>query len=322
MILSAKDTNGKSIRLYKIASAVILALILAISAVAFLIGFDEGSRYLVFSPSAAAIYTVFGIGIGFWLSGFIVFDGNSVVETDGMAHRILSFISAVGTAVFFLYYIYGNFSDKQSPISGLDSLSAAMIITCVATFAYSVAKTVRAGKAPTLILGYCRTIFFALIITKLYLDFSVELNAPVKLIIQFAASALMLSTVADLRIIAGRVSAGAFVLSKLLAMALCSLNTVLLITEILPHADKYGNNYIAFSLLIAFCGIENAFEFFASVTKPVCRQADGDTLEDTLEETVGETVEEKVDGSVDECGKEFSGDTVVQAVDTPSNSEE
>ena len=314
MISNTQKVKDKTVKSYKTAAGIITAVIIAVAAIIFFFFFDKESRYLTSHASLTSLLVLLGAGAGFALSGVVFLNDTTLSETDGTYASICSFISAVGIALFFIYYIYSCFTANNSASSGIDRLTLALIISSVFAFAYSVTKTVHAGKTLTLLFGYLRILFFALIITKLYLDFSVELNAPVKLIIQFAAAALMLSTVADLRIAVGRTGAPAFMSSKLFAMTLSSLNLVLLVAEIFPHAEKYGADYIAFSILIAICGIETVFQFFASKIAP--------NIEEAADETVNEAVEETVDQIAEEAIEETVEETVEETPDTTASPEE
>ena len=269
------NTANKS-KLYKIASGVFVSAILIVAAITFSLSFGGESRYFISSPITTAFYVTLGAGVLFTMSSLVVFKGDAIRIKSGAVSAFFSCLSAVSTAVLFIYYIYGDIATQNpgssqeifwraSAVNTSEKLIAALILVCIPALLYCVCKAFRLNKTLTLFLGYLRILFFALIIATLYLDFSVELNTPVKLIIQFAAAAAMLGTVSDLRVIIGRAHAATFMLSKLSSMMLSSLALITLVTEILPGVEKYGNDYIIFSIVLAVCGAESAFEFFTSI---------------------------------------------------------
>lgn len=279
---SSKDLDKDTIsnnKLYKIASFLITLSITVAGSTAFALSFGEHSRYFTSSLISIAFAIALGTGILFALSAIYIFKGESVKEKRSAAASVLSIVSAVGVSLSFIYYIYAdvasNLAASNAPAGspeaiykGPETIAVALTITAGLAIIYSVLKAFSQRKAAILLFGYGRILFFALIITLFYLDFSVELNSPIKLLIQFGACAAMLATISELRVIIGRSCASIFVATKLLTMLFACLNMAALCIEIIPNIDKYGHAYILFPVLLFICGIENGFELFSSEMMP------------------------------------------------------
>ena len=333
---SSKDLDKDTIsnnKLYKIASFLITLSITVAGSTAFALSFGEHSRYFTSSLISIAFAIALGTGILFALSAIYIFKGESVKEKRSTAASVLSIVSAVGVSLSFIYYIYADVAanlaasnaPKGSPealYKGPETIAVALTITAGLAIIYSVLKAFSQRKAAILLFGYGRILFFALIITLFYLDFSVELNSPIKLLIQFGACAAMLATISELRVIIGRSYASIFVATKLLTMLFACLNMAALCIEIIPNIDKYGHAYILFPVLLFICGIENGFELFSSEMMPrekedeesaECKAQSAELNEnaetvaeasDNAEATTAETAEEVTSEAEDETDNE------------------
>lgn len=268
-----KET-GQFATIYKIASTIMIAMLMIISAVAFALFFNRDSRYLISSPVVFALYGALAITVIFALSALFMLKGTTLTLPAPTANRIIAAISAGTSAVPFIYYIYSDASAKIAAITsdagsaaasyeGLDTLATMITVVSAVSTLCSLYLVIRGSKVAALISGYGRVIFLALIITKLYLDFSVELNSPVKILVQFGAAAAMLATTAQLRPLIGKHGAPYFVLTQFLSAALCLLCFVLFATEIAPNFAKYTTDLFVFPIMLLLFGIESAVNLFA-----------------------------------------------------------
>lgn len=286
-----KDTISTN-KLYKIASFLITLSVTVAGGSALALSFEKHSRYFASSLISIAFAIALGTSVLFALSALYIFKGEAVKESNSTAAKIFSIVSAVGASISFIYYIYAdaaaNLAANSAPAGsaeavyeGPETITIALIITGAIAAAYSIFKAFSNNKAVTLFAGYIRVIFFALIITLFYLDFSVELNSPIKLLIQFGACAAMLATLAELRVIVGRSIASLFVATKLLTMIFACLNLAALCIQIIPNIDKYGHAYLLFPALLFICGIESGFELLTCEMMP--RPKEGEEFEESTE---------------------------------------
>ena len=284
------------------AAAIMIVALTATGAVTFALSFEPTARYFQSSPVVITLYIAIGITVVFALSAFFILKGLTVTPASKPTNHITAALSAVSAAVPFIYYIYSDVSARiaasQAPqgtldasYGGLETIPTLILVFAAISLISSLYLVIRDSKIAALIACYARVIFLALIITNLYLDFSVELNSPVKLLAQFAAVAAMLASTASVRPIVGKPKAASFVLSQYLCAALCLLCFALLATEIAPHSEKYTTDLIVFPIMLLVLGIESAVHLFACRVPPHIAE-----IEATDEvATVTDTTEQEAD---------------------------
>ena len=274
---NSNNQSGQFVTVYKIASAAMIIFLLIIGAMVFPLSFEVDGRYMISSPAVIALYVAIGLAVVFALSSFLFFKGLTVSAPCTTTKRVTALLSAVASAVPFIYYIYSDVSAKigvlfaepgtlTAPYSGLDTLSTLITVVSAISLICSLYLVIRQSKIAALIAGYSRVIFLALIITKLYLDFSVELNSPVKILVQFAAVAAMMATTANIKPIVRKQKAAAFLSVEFLSATLCLLCFALFALEIAPHSAKYTADLVAFPIMLLAFGIESAVLLFTCRT--------------------------------------------------------
>ena len=311
---------------YKIASAIMIVALIVIGAAVFPFSFESDGRYLISSPVVIALYIAVGITVAFALSAFSVLKDLVVAPSVAVANRVTAALSAAAMAVPFIYYIYSDVNARISAFSaapeaptasysGLDTVSVIITVIAAVSLICSLYLTVRESKIASLTAGYARAALLALIITKLYLDFSVELNSPVKILVQFAAVAAMLATVAKLRPIVGKTGASTFALTQFLSAALCLLCFTLFITEIAPNSAKYTADLFAFPIMLLVLGTESiALLFTCRITSPAVAEEASVTAPAEGGEAADEQSADETDGTAGEAVQE-------QAEALPENTE-
>lgn len=308
-----KIQNDQGVQLatiYKIASGIVIAALLIVGSVVFATSFEPSSRYFLPSPITFALYAAIGISVAFTLSAFFILKGLSVSPTGVVTSKMTAALSAAASAVPFIYYIYSDVSERialllaapSSPAdsrNGLDILSVMITVTAAISLICFLYLTIRGGKISYLLAEYTRVIFLALIITKLYLDFSVELNSPVKILLQFAAAAALIATVAKLRPVIGKSQATAFASAQFLSAALCLLCFAMFAFEIAPHSAKYTSDLMVFPIMLLIFGVESIVLLFtcriASPNEPA------EVSETGSEESATEESADEAHGDADEA---------------------
>jgi hypothetical protein len=138
-------------------------------------------------------------------------------------------------------------------------------LLALASAAYMACTALGASKTVTVILGYCHVFFLISVLSMLYLDFTVELNAPMKLFVQFTAMAAILSTLSDLRITIGRESVGFYAFTHINLLILSLFTSVGAIVETIPHFSDYGAAYTILPLYLLSLAIPCSVRFFCTV---------------------------------------------------------
>jgi hypothetical protein len=104
--------------------------------------------------------------------------------------------------------------------------------------------------------------------------------------LQFSAVAVMISTVSDLRDIAGRPISAYFVISKLFAAALPILYFVAFVTEIAPNMSKYSHEYAIFAPFFLCYGITSAIKLISFKLKPAVTDNEENKLREQNETSI------------------------------------
>ena len=96
------------------------------------------------------------------------------------------------------------------------------------------------------------------------MDLNVELNAPMKLSIQFTAIAAIMSTLSDLRITIGKENVGFYTFSKISFLILALFTAAGVLLESIPKYESYGITYVILPLYLLSLAIPTSIRFFCS----------------------------------------------------------
>ncbi len=281
---NADCSARKSAKAFKVASAALIVSALATGSIAFATSFQPEARYFTASPLVWVLYALLVVAVIFSISAPLIFKRREIDVCNRVGRKIFSLLTAAASTIPFIYYIYSDLTARaaasvapsgsvESFYSGLDGVTILVTVTSLFVVIFSLSIAFNLNKTLTLISGYGQVVFCAAIITKLYLDFSVELNSPIKLLLQFSAAAVMIGTVNDLRVFADKPQTAALISSKFMTALICLLNFAGFVFEVAPNIEKYGYDYAAFSILFLFYGIASAFTLFMISTKsPSCEE--------------------------------------------------
>lgn len=128
------------------------------------------------------------------------------------------------------------------------ALKIALCLCSFSTAAYHVSSALKLSRNVTLVLSYLKIIFCILIVASLYLDMKVESNSPFKLLTQFAAISVMVSTLADAKKLLSRATIRYFAVAKLMSATLCMLAGSAILSVFMLGSDALGAEYLRYSL--------------------------------------------------------------------------
>ena len=299
--MDSLQKNTRILKAYKIAAAVISGLLVIASVIAFTLGFEADIRYFNDSylslPLAIAALAALSLAV----SSLFLFKGTSI---DRYPEPLMKFVSMLPMIALIRLAIHAVWSEllrlSQAKIDGIDTAidlwAVLLLITAIIASIYNLAEIFSRSKALKLVTGLAQILFCIVTIAKLYVDLSVEINSPIKLIVQFAAASVILCTLSDLRQELEIPNAFIFVSSRITSISLGIVTAVAFFAEILQHADKYGEDYSIYPLVFIAYGIKSAVELFPSSfvksgTSEVC-------------EIIEEMPDEPSDASSDESGDE------------------
>lgn len=298
----AQSDSAVPLTLFKIISATFIFSVIALGALAFSTAIPQGERYFEKTAGVLALNLLIVPAMIIMFCAITCFYKQTIKEADNVATRIAAVFTSAAATVPFIYYICdtvlnrisGN-TDKQADFSLL-----LLAVTSVAVFLFSLSSLFDIGKVSTLLSGYCQVVFCVIIITKFYIDYTVELNSPVKLLLQFAAVAIMLSTVSDLRGIIGRPNAIYFVITKLFAASLPILYFVAFVAEIAPNIEKYSTEYAIFVPFFICYGISSTIKLMSFKLDTQTAEIEERTQEKDPEITADDTAEESTNATEDQ----------------------
>ena len=245
-------TKQKLLKAYKLGTAAVLALTAVLGLISFLAFFDSGARYFENSPIKIILYVILALAVLFAISAAFTSKRIGKIEIAPKAPYSLSLIpTATAIAVFAI-------AATETAKGDNSTLSIIIAISLLGAALYHLADVLNFSGAARLALGYVKILFCVLIIAKLYLDFKVELNSPIKLLAQFSAATAVLSTLSDLRSLIDRESTGYFILSKICYLTASLLGAIAALTEVVCNLDKYNLDLLIYPILFFAAAIPAA----------------------------------------------------------------
>lgn len=246
---NASLSKTDRLKIYKIACAVAVAVTALVSAAIFFTCSDGNSRYLVNSPAVYTLYAIIGADVLLAVSAPFLFRGKTV-EVKSIEKANLLYIPICLAVIPLLIYI-----GTQLTANGFGVQTLLIAISACFVQIYFASEFFPEKKTVILISGYCAMIFCITVITKLYFDNSVQMNAPLKLFTQFSAIGLALSILSDLRILTGKCGAGQYWLSKILFITISIPCFICAIEEMIFNAELYSTDYIIFPTYLFACAV-------------------------------------------------------------------
>lgn len=267
--MNSLQQKGRIFRSCKIAFAVLLSMLVISAILAFTLGFEADIRYFNNSPIIIPFAITAIASLALAASSLFTFKGCSTERYPEPLLRFVSILPTIAVIRLVFHVIWSElsrFSDaaESGTEATLDAWSLILIVAAVFSVIYNLLEIFNLNKILKMISGLMQIIFCIVAIAKLYIDFSVELNSPIKLLLQFSAAAMILCTLSDLRGELDIPNSVMFSLSRICSASLGLVSAVALFAEILPNADKYGDDYSVYALVFITYGIKSAVEFFSA----------------------------------------------------------
>ena len=290
--MDSLQKNTRIYKAYKIATAVILGLLTITSVLAFTLGFETDIRYFNDSYFSIPFAIVAIAALALATSSLFLFKGASINRYPEPLLKFASVLPVIALIRLTLHTMWNELLRlSQASADGIDAAIdlwvVLLFITEIFAAAYNLSEIFSKNKILKLVSGLAQMLFCIIVIAKLYVDFSVEINSPVKLILQFSAAAIILCTLSDLREELEIPNAFIFTASRISSISFGIVSAVVFFAEIAQHADKYGNDYSIYPLIFIAYGIKSAAELFPSTfakngISEVC-----EIIEEVTEDTTG-----------------------------------
>ncbi len=215
---------------------------------------DNGTRYFSDIQASSLLCLSLSAAITFDISAIFVFKGSRSAPIQAKVNQS-SWIELI-TVPSILLPAYLAFKDVEG-----GSLATVFCVSAVVLASACIIAAFTKSPSLKVIKSYLEVLFCILIITSLYLDLVVELNSPYKLLIQFAAAIIILSALADARLMFSRCSAKLFVFAKLTTITLCTLSAAVNITCFAYKGPIQDQAYLFYSLFFAAKSICTLIEY-------------------------------------------------------------
>jgi hypothetical protein len=234
-----------------IAIALVLALAASAAGIISALGsFEDGSRYFPSSVATVALEVLLVMAVVASVSALFIF-GTKALKKRKFAYtspaRLLHLLPAI-VSIACIHHAFDPSSLAPSDEQTGASLSSLVYIIGIFCALYCISCMFKGfNKALRLVSGMVSIVFCLIIMIVLYFDLAVELNSPLKLLVQFAASSLAIDLCMELRDTATAVSTGAFIASKVLLITLCSVAFAVLLCAVSRGAELPDNTYLIYS---------------------------------------------------------------------------
>ena len=218
---------------------------------------DGKSRYFENSPLTATLWILIAISVAFSLSALFVFKSKHKIELckyprlAGLWGNVPALIALSFPAIIFV----GNYST---------AFKALAAIVCVLCAMSSLAHLFTFSPNLKLICSYCEILVSIFIISSLYIDLSIEMNSPLKLLIQFSAAAVMIGTLCDCHKTIGHVSPKTHVGAKSIVCIMGLLCGAVCISLLIHRPETLPLSYYAYAAFLAAHSVSAAIALFYS----------------------------------------------------------
>lgn len=233
----AKDNKTKLLSIYKITSIALAGANILFGTLSYLLSYNPDIAYFNSSFSVICFYAVLSVTVIFAISAVILPRGfGSVCYSLESGKPSYAAAPAIGFLLYALTSIYIMIVSQEFSLTGI--LSA---VTAVLSFVYYTAfvRGTKLSLNSRVALGLMPAAWALLIILSSYFDYTVEMNSPDKLLLQFTALSVMLYSTVELRFAAGNPRPMLYVSASCLALSLCGTGgiSILIRTVLLSELD-------------------------------------------------------------------------------------
>ena len=247
---SNKLARFSKINLFKLISVILALITTAISIVVAIASKGSESTYLVKSTVTTLFYVTVGLDLIFSVSAVFIFKSKSCsidVNSTSLARSVTSVIYGIA-ALSFIPKIFVTES------------KFALILSILAISPIFFNKFAFMPKALRTSGGFLQACFAVLAITSFYFDLSIEINSPLKLLLQLSASAILLATLAELRLELLKPCTSLYIFSKSVCSAICFSSGILFL---IINSPRFSSIYLCFSIFSVAYAVYSVCDLFS-----------------------------------------------------------
>ncbi len=266
---SAIIKRQRRLTFYIAALSALILISTALGVIITLFCVDGQTGYFTPSIFTTLFFTAMAISAALSISAFIIFDSKALSLSSRVRALPLRLMYILpSAAVCICFYAIALQEYRSSPVSAPrfptlagsvgSMIFAAAFLLCIM---YSISHIFQSfNKSLKLISGIMQIALCLYIMITLYFDLSVELNSPFKVLIQFSAATLAISTCMELRDLTTGVSIRAFIAAKALLCAISVPTFAVTICSEITEISLKDQIYPAYSLFFIACAICSAVE--------------------------------------------------------------
>ena len=241
------SASKKRIQACKIAVPILAVLCSIFGAMAF---YTADGRYFSDTIYAIAFYTSLAIGVVVTLAApLAVGNGITVTATQHPTSNII----AKAPAVALLGVIIGVVAKMNARCN--TTVDIVILVLALASAIHYTLVGIEGYKAVVLYTGYGHCLLCLAVILSLYRDLTIELNAPFKLILQFAFTFGLFNTLANLRRTHTSCSARQFLFAKIGYVILALPCGAYAVGSLMAEQYEYGIDYVTLPLFLFASGL-------------------------------------------------------------------
>ena len=247
MNLVSLSRADKRLTVCKVVTPITAVLCAVFGAMAF---YSADGRYFCNPIWSVAFYASLAAGVLLMLISSLAVGSKAVVTAS---EHPASNIIAKASAVALLVVIIGVFVKMNARSNTV--LDLVILILALASAIYYMLVGIESRKTISLYAGYAHCLLCLIVILFLYRDLTIELNAPFKLILQFAFAFGLFNTLADLRRTHTVCSVRQFLFAKIGYVILALPCGAYTIGSLMAEQYEYSIDYVTLPLFLFASGL-------------------------------------------------------------------
>ena len=254
-------------KIFRYISSVLLFLLTLSCIISFTSGYESETRYFQISWVNLPLAAIAILSLLSAISTAIIFKGCDTAPHANINLRLISILPTIAIIRAMIHVAVKEISSlfeaaELGRSATFDTWAPLLLLTAIFAVIYNLLEIFPINRILKLICGALQIIFCIVLIANLYIDFSVELNSPAKLLLQFSAAAIIIYTLAGIRRELKIPNAPLLLASSLITAGMGIANAVALFAEFIPNADKYNNDYSVYPIIFIAFGIKATVDLF------------------------------------------------------------
>ena len=275
------NENSKTITLNKrltICKIVSAALTVAIAILAFLAFADAKAaedKYFQDSPLTLILYIILGVSALFSIvAAFLFKKGPYSISYP----KFTGYIAVLPALAVLIPAASTLASISQTKVNTMDAI---ILASSILSAVYFFSHLFNVGDAGKIITGYITIFLCMATIASFYVDFNVEMNAPIKIAVQLFAASTMICILADLKSAFIKTSIGQYVFSNIFNLFTFALTSVGIFVTVIGNTTTFNNDYVTYPIFFIAHTVFSGARFFTATIEDAPVLEESENSDDT-----------------------------------------